>query len=178
MNLLFYGKHDLLMSDHRPVSLFGEVEIKCVIDYKFRDIRDQISQEYDILKGKISGVDDTESALQLSEENLVFKDVKFGIPFTQVLKLMNMIKTNAEFEFIGKDNERICPSWMNISSKTGIIIAGGSLELKITISIDKNVVSKVNKVDGSEFKDTLYLHVFNGPTYEVLSNSDIDFNFR
>lgn len=167
----FYGKHDLLMSDHRPVSLVTEVEVKCIVDYKYREIRDHLAHEYDQLKGKISERKDLNATVNLSETKFNFGDVRYSVHYVKVLSISNPCSFTVEYQFIPKDDEKYCASWLSISSKNGIIINGGTQEIKLTLHVDKQNALKLNSSSG-DLSEKLLLHLTNGNTYEITVNGN------
>jgi phosphatidylinositol-bisphosphatase len=166
LTVKYYGKHDLLMSDHRPVSLFSELEVKCIIDYKYREVRDALSNEYDQIRGKMVNEVVTTSEIDLSDENFQFSDVRYGIAQNKVLTLTNMSNFNVEFEFLPyQQGDKYCASWLSISPQAGIMIPRGSCEIKLHLLIEKENALKFS--GHGEFSDLLKLRVINGPIYEI-----------
>ena len=158
---LRYTRHEILSSDHRPVSGCFRIQVRSFV----REKRAQIYQEL------LHIINDTENDwipdVQLSAKTLEFGEVRFMLPCSRQLQLRNAGKGIARWSFIPKPNETAAHKpWAFITPSSGALLAGESASVRLTIVVDSTV--SVDLSTGAEaLDDLLVLHVERGKDYFV-----------
>ena len=118
----------ILSSDHKPVSCDFKLKVRSIIPSKQNDVYTSLLREFD--KFENESIPD----IQLSTQQLQFKDLSFMINQTKSLKLINTGKVIAQWKFIndfGQDksqgqlnNNNNNKPWLQIIPSQGILVPG------------------------------------------------------
>eukprot|EP01080_Neovahlkampfia_damariscottae_P000573 gene573-8083_t len=173
INVLDYDCHTILISDHRPVSLFCEAEVKKFVDYRLKETKEAIlaiyAEKHKTRQEEIGASNIL--SLERNTDQFIFENIRYGVDEEQILILTNNLSQKVEFEFIGRSDEKQepCEPWMKIHPKKGMVSPGISKNIKLTIKIDL----KTWDFDSLAFnlKDVFKLHLTNGK----INKSKVDF---
>eukprot|EP01125_Pyxidicula_operculata_P018928 TRINITY_DN6800_c0_g1_i1.p1 TRINITY_DN6800_c0_g1~~TRINITY_DN6800_c0_g1_i1.p1 ORF type:complete len:735 (-),score=160.60 TRINITY_DN6800_c0_g1_i1:232-2436(-) len=152
-----YERHELLSSDHRPISALFKIKLKKVDRSKRQTISNQVIKELDQILN--AGRPD----IQLSTTHVSFNEVHYGHVIEKEIQVENVGKTAAQFQFIPKLEETsISKPWLKFKPKSGIIEPGGSIPIKFSIKVDKITAPRVC-VHNEKLNDIVILNFTNGP---------------
>ncbi|KNC49078.1 RhoGAP domain-containing protein [Thecamonas trahens ATCC 50062] len=164
LNQHFYGgHHELLTSDHKPVSAVFTGEAKIVVKERKALIYHSVVRELDQLENE-SMPDAT-----LSSSTFDFGTVHFKEPLSQSLVVHNNGQVMIHFSFIPKpgDTQRAyCKPWLSIEPERGLLMPGKSAEVMLTLTVDNEWGTRLN-LGEEELEDILILHLENGKDYFV-----------
>lgn len=151
-----YGRHELLTSDHRPVSGVFHVKVKTVVVEK----RAQVYQ--DLLKQLDTMENETMPDVQISQSVLDFGSVCYQQSVTRTVTLTNPGMVLARWLFIPKlDQTSVHKPWLRVAPYSGILIPHEAAQIAITIDVDQASVAALNSGD-DQLEDVLILHVDKG----------------
>lgn len=159
---LEYRSHNLLkISDHKPVSSLFEVGVKVV----------NVEQERQVMEDVIRSLDRHENdnlpQVKLSTAEIIFKDIQFLERQTATLEVENIGQVPAQFAFIAKlDETRYCKPWLSVKPPLGIISKGSTLQVRLTVHVDKESAGAMNSGD-EKLEDILVLHLEGGKDFFV-----------
>ncbi len=159
-----YGRYELLISDHLPVSGLFDVEAQTIIEHKYRACRESLGKEYDNEKIDSSQV----PSLKLSSEIFYFDNVAYEVPRTETLELVNTGSVVCEYQFVPMEagQDECCKPWLNISQVQGLVLPNQSVQITLTVLVDQMTAPDLNTTDGT-LEDTLLIILENGPSYTV-----------
>ncbi|EGC34737.1 inositol 5-phosphatase 4 [Dictyostelium purpureum] len=161
VGILSYKRHELLSSDHRPVSASFIIKFKMVIP----EVKNRIYQE--IVKELDKKENDSMPDANISTNMVDFETIKFMTPVTKQLVFENIGQVIARFQFIPKLDESIlCKPWLKISPIAGMMIPKEKVTIDLTIYVD-NLTSQAFNVNGESMDDILILHLENGKDYFI-----------
>eukprot|EP00112_Aurelia_sp_Birch-Aquarium-sp1_P002384 Seg1262.5 transcript_id=Seg1262.5/GoldUCD/mRNA.D3Y31 product="Inositol polyphosphate 5-phosphatase OCRL-1" protein_id=Seg1262.5/GoldUCD/D3Y31 len=162
---LLYGSQPLLkLSDHKPVRGIFQIGVKIVNRTKERQVFEEIMLKLDRLEN------DNLPQVKLGKTEFTFNDIRFMEDQTEVLPVANIGQVPAEFQFIPKlDDKEISQPWLKIQPRSGAIMPGDVLEIEITVTMDKEVVSTLN--NKTKLDDILVLHLIHGKDFFVPINA-------
>lgn len=164
VSCLRYTRHELLSSDHRPVSGCFRTKIRTFV----RERRAQIYQE--LLRTINATENDLIPEVQLSTKEFSFGDVHFMVPCVRQLTLHNVGKGIARWSFIPKPNEKETHKpWMFITPSSGALLAGETASIRLTLVVDSTVSVDLS-TRAEMLEDLLVLHVDRGKDYFISIN--------
>lgn len=153
---LSYRRHELLQSDHRPVSALFQVPIKQVVKESRQAVLHDLLQELDRKEN------DTIPDASISTTDLNFGDVRFGVPTTRTLTLENTGKVLCRWKFIPKLNDtKPYKEWLQVQPNMGMLLPGDKVSIALTIVIAESQAPKFNLAD-EKIEDILILHLLRG----------------
>lgn len=158
---LRYTRHELLSSDHRPVSGCFRTQVRTFV----RERRAQVYKEL------LHTINETENDwipdVTVPVRNFAFENVRFMVPQVHQLTLHNVGKGIARWSFIPKPNEKEAHKpWMFITPNSGALLAGESATVRLTLVVDSSV--SIDLSTGAEtLDDLLVLHVDRGKDYFI-----------
>eukprot|EP00026_Physarum_polycephalum_P002205 Phypoly_transcript_02210.p1 GENE.Phypoly_transcript_02210~~Phypoly_transcript_02210.p1 ORF type:complete len:894 (+),score=189.75 Phypoly_transcript_02210:175-2856(+) len=158
---LAYRRHEMLSSDHRPVSASFQLKVKSIVPEKRSRLYQELVKELD--KKENECMPDA----VLSSNNVVFSDVRYLVPSSQSIVIENTGQVVARFRFIPKlDERKFCKPWLWVSPPFGVITPKEKMTVNLTIHVDNGTVHTLN--NGREsLEDILILHLENGKDYFV-----------
>ncbi|KAF2070555.1 hypothetical protein CYY_008130 [Polysphondylium violaceum] len=161
VGILSYRRHELMTSDHRPVSASFIIKIKIVIP----EAKSRVYQ--DIVKELDKKENDSMPDASISSNMVDFEEIKFMTPVTRQIVIENIGQVIARFQFIPKlDETSLCKPWLKISPIAGMMIPKEKIMLELTIYVD-NLTSQAFNVNGESMDDILILHLENGKDYFI-----------
>ncbi|EGG16677.1 RhoGAP domain-containing protein [Cavenderia fasciculata] len=161
VGILTYRRHELLSSDHRPVSGSFIIKVRAVIP----EVKNRIYQE--IVKELDKKENDSMPDATISTNLIDFESVKFMVPVTRTIVLENVGQVIARFKFIPKLNEKIlCKPWLKISPFAGIMLPKEKITIELTVYVDSTTSYAFN-VANETMDDILILHLENGKDYFI-----------
>jgi len=161
VGILSYRRHELMTSDHRPVSASFIIKIKIVIP----EAKSRVYQ--DIVKELDKKENDSMPDASISSNMVDFEEIKFMTPVTRQIIIENIGQVIARFQFIPKlDETSLCKPWLKISPIAGMMIPKEKITLELTVYVD-NLTSQAFNVNGESMDDILILHLENGKDYFI-----------
>ncbi|GAM21673.1 hypothetical protein SAMD00019534_048480 [Acytostelium subglobosum LB1] len=161
VGILAYKRHELLSSDHRPVSGSFIIKVRVVIP----EARARIYQE--IVKELDKKENDAMPDANINTNSIDFGTVRFMVPVTRQIVIENIGQVIARFKFIPKLDERIlCRPWLKISPIAGMMIPKEKITIELTVFVDSNTSGPLNVLNES-MDDILILHLENGKDYFI-----------
>ncbi|XP_064473266.1 inositol polyphosphate 5-phosphatase OCRL-like isoform X2 [Ornithodoros turicata] len=154
--LVYRSHHQLVLSDHKPVTALFEIGIKVVDGAKFRLIYEEIMKKLDKLEN--------EFLPQVSVDRLEvrFDRVRFVEPQTQSLIIANTGQVPVEFSFRNKyDRPSYCKDWLKIVPAIAAIKPGEKCDVALEVCVDKRTAWQLNCGEDSLY-DILVLHLERG----------------
>jgi inositol polyphosphate 5-phosphatase INPP5B/F len=153
---LAYGRHELLASDHRPVSALFAVQARVTMPEHRAAVYRDLVRELDKLENE------SLPNAELSANQLEFGEVRFLMPRAQSLELVNSGQVVVRYRFIPKFDERtVCPPWLQVSPLFGMLVPGERVQLRFRVLVDATCAPQLNGGDG-QLSDVLILHLENG----------------
>ncbi|XP_005098372.1 inositol polyphosphate 5-phosphatase OCRL isoform X2 [Aplysia californica] len=154
---LRYDSHpQLKVSDHKPVSSLFNVGVRVIDQKRYKRVYEDIMKKLDRLEN------DYLPQIKLDKTELVFENVKFIEPQTQVVTIANIGQVPVEFEFINKlDDQSYCRPWLKATPHKSIILAGACCEVQVEVYVEKNSAARLNCGE-ENLEDILVLHLTGG----------------
>jgi len=145
-----------------PVGAVFQVDVSTTINYKHRELLTKLIKRYDEIVNGIALQEDILPEVMLPRDNIFFSNVRYNGQIDQFLEIKNVGKSVVEYTFVPKPMEdQVSKPWLRVHPKTGLIIPGGSAQVKFSCLVDKNTAQELNSSDGS-MDDTLIIHIENG----------------
>lgn len=161
---LSYRRHELLQSDHRPVSALFQVPIKSVVKEAKTAVLSELLQELDRKEN------DTIPDASISTSEVNFGDVRFGVTTTRTFTLENTGKVLCRWKFIPKWNEtKPYKEWLHIQPNMGMLMPGERVTIALTVIISESVATKFN-LSEEKLDDILILHLLRGKDHFLTIN--------
>ena len=153
---LSYRRHELLQSDHRPVSALFQVPIKSVVKEARQAVLHELLQELDRKEN------DTIPDASISTTDISFGDVRFGVPVTRTFTLENTGKVLCRWKFIPKLNDtKPYKEWLQVQPNMGMLMPGEKVSVALTVIIAESQAPKFN-LSEERLEDILILHLLRG----------------
>ncbi|GAA5831599.1 hypothetical protein JCM11251_000764 [Rhodosporidiobolus azoricus] len=136
-----YQSHpDILMSDHKPVSVMLRVPVYSA----FPDKRSQIQQE--VIAELDSFDNDALPDVKLSPgPSIEFDQIRYDEPVTKTVEVVNVGEVLAAWSFVCKpDTSAITPPWLHISPCSGLMLPNERTPVTLTIHITSSSASSLN----------------------------------
>ncbi|XP_065091560.1 inositol polyphosphate 5-phosphatase OCRL [Ochlerotatus camptorhynchus] len=161
-------KYDSVMqlrrSDHKPVYAVFKVDIETKDDQKFKKVHEEVLKTVDKYEN------DNQPQITVEQTDLDFGLIRFNEKYSRELLVANNCHLPVQFSFSAKDERysHVCEDFIHISHKSGELITGDSLTIRIDILVDAKAASKMLKKlkdakAGVKIPlDILVLHVKNG----------------
>lgn len=161
VSLRTYERHELLTSDHRPVSALAELECKKILPDKKADVYADLVKKLDKMENECM------PDAHVSDNTVIFDDVRYLIPSTRTITITNTSKVIVRFQFIPKlDEKKFCKPWLWVTPPFGLLPPGESLDISLTVHIDDVTAPKFN-ADEETMDDILILHLDKGKDYFI-----------
>ena len=156
ITLRSYRRHELLTSDHRPVSAVFSSVIKSVILQKRHEVYRNLIRKID--KFENESIPD----VRVSEKEIVFGDIEYDTPVSRTIIIKNIGHVIAPYRFIAKnEQQQICKPWVTLSPPKGILLQNEEVELTITIHVKQDTAGPLN-LGSEELSDIVVLHLDRG----------------
>ena len=153
---LTYNRHNLMMSDHKPVSAMFEVPFRKVLTEKKRETYDRIVRQLGEMEQEFL------PEITVASNVLQFGRVKYGAAEEQSLLVENKGQVLVQFKFVPKSNaDKVCPKWLTISPQDGVIHPGEACRLTFKVLVDRDNALELN-TDDAELEELLVIQVVNG----------------
>ncbi|MDP2438746.1 MAG: endonuclease/exonuclease/phosphatase family protein [archaeon] len=161
-----YRRHELLTSDHRPVSATFITTIKSVIVQKRRSVYNELVRKIDKIEN------DSIPDVRVSEKEISFGEVEYMLPSTRAISITNIGHVIARYRFVAKtEANQICKPWLSISPQSGVLVPGEEQQLTITILVGDHTAGPLTMKTEDLF-DILVLHLDRGKDeYLVISGA-------
>lgn len=153
---LSYRRHELLQSDHRPVSALFQVPVKQVVKEARQTVLHELLQELDRKEN------DTIPDASISTTEIIFGDVRFGVPVTRTFTLENTGKVLCRWKFIPKLNDtKPYKEWLQVQPNMGMLMPGEKVSVALTVVIAESQAPKFNLAE-ERLEDILIVHLLRG----------------
>ncbi|XP_055597447.1 inositol polyphosphate 5-phosphatase OCRL [Uranotaenia lowii] len=161
-------KYDSVMqlrkSDHKPVFAVFNVNIETKDEEKFKKVHEEVLKTVDKYEN------DNQPQITVEQTDLDFGLIRFNEKYSRELLVANNCHLPVRFKFAAKDerHSNVCEEFIQISHKSGELITGNSLSIRIDIFVDAKAAScmlkklKDAKAGVKIPLDILVLHVENG----------------
>lgn len=155
INQVAFRRHELLTSDHRPVSSVFVVSLKKIIVAHRAKMFGELVKQLDMLENELT------PDVQLSGNLVQFGPVSYMVANTQHIQLENTGQVIARFRFIPKLTERApCKRWMWVNPAFGMLVPGEKMNVGFTMYVD-NATAEALNLCREELEDTLIMHIEN-----------------
>lgn len=153
---LSYRRHELLQSDHRPVSALFQVPIKSIVKESRQTVLGELLQELDRKEN------DTIPDASVSCTDISFGDVRFGVPVTRTVIVENTGKVLCRWKFIPKlSDTKPYKEWLHVQPNMGMLMPGERVTIALTVIISEVVAPKFNLSD-ERLEDIIIFHLLRG----------------
>ncbi|WVQ93909.1 hypothetical protein IAU59_000987 [Kwoniella sp. CBS 9459] len=155
-----YTSHDILWSDHRPVTATYSVQIR-VADESSRGVE---------LAGVMKELDRLEEvyrpSLEIDGTSLEFGRVRYRQPVVREVKLRNVGRVPATYNFKPPSSDKpICKPFMWPFPATAVVQPGQDVTLKVVICVDDSASAKLTL--GEDINDVLVLQIAGGKDFFI-----------
>ncbi|XP_049849093.1 inositol polyphosphate 5-phosphatase OCRL-like [Schistocerca gregaria] len=155
VDCLHYARHELLISDHRPVSCLLMVPVSIADANKQRKVLNQLLREIDQTENEFL------PEVTLSTTECDFGYVRFMVASEYKLELTNTGKILCSWEFVPKlDEKDICRPWCKVYPKGGLLMPSEKVQITCTVYINERQVALFN-MKQEKIYDILILHLDN-----------------
>lgn len=163
----FYGRHGLMISDHKPVSAHFEYDSKIIIEAKYRQCHMEEIKRLDRRANQMLPV------AKFDKQQFVFADVRYNQPVEQIMTVENAGEFPLQFMFKGVgSNTKISKDWLHIYPQVGYIMPSEKMEVHFTVWVD-NRTADIVTAENCKLEDVLIIHLENGRDHFL----SIDGNF-
>lgn len=156
-----YNRAELHCSDHKPVYALFQTIMHEEIPEKKKEVEKDIARERDALENEKLPM------VNISSLDLKFKDVRFGIPKTKLVRVSNVGKGFAEFSFKGDSGKPFLQNgcgkpYVTVEPDQGLIRPGQSVDITVTIEVMNTTGARAFTEDDEKLRDILILSLVNG----------------
>ncbi|KAH3759590.1 inositol 5-phosphatase 4 [Pelomyxa schiedti] len=156
-----YSRHELLSSDHRPVSAIFTIQVQVIIVEARQKVYQELLKQLDIMENECM------PDVTIGTNNISFDNVYFLAPVVRTITIENTGQVLARWRFIPKlDEHRISKPWMVISPTSGIMLPGEQTTICVTMHVDNSTAPALN-LGQERLEDILILHLEHGKDYFV-----------
>ncbi|WWD06010.1 hypothetical protein V865_004095 [Kwoniella europaea PYCC6329] len=151
-----YTSHDILWSDHRPVTATFKAEVR-VVDESSRGVElASVMKELDRLEEVYR------PSLEIDGTSLEFGEVRYRQPVEREIKLRNVGRVPATYNFKPPSSDKpICKPFMWPFPATALVEPGQEMSLKVVVNVDEYWSSKLS-LGGEDINDVLVLQIAGG----------------
>ncbi|OCF71352.1 hypothetical protein I204_07979 [Kwoniella mangroviensis CBS 8886] len=151
-----YTSHDILWSDHRPVTATFKAEVR-VVDESSRGVElASVMKELDRLEEVYR------PSLEIDGTSLEFGEVRYRQPVEREIKLRNVGRVPATYNFKPPSSDKpICKPFMWPFPATAVVEPGQEMSLKVVVNVDEYWSSKLS-LGGEDINDVLVLQIAGG----------------
>ena len=158
---LNYKRHELLSSDHRPVSSVFLLKVKSINAEARAQVYQELLNQLDAMENE-SMPDAT-----LSTNSLSFENVSYMNQQSHTLVLENTGRVMARWRFMSKPGERrLYKPWLMIVPTSGILMPGEKVSIRVTVSVDNETAPALNSGE-DKIEDILIMHLENGKDFYI-----------
>lgn len=156
----YYDRHEILQSDHRPVSGHFLVATKSIIKEKKNIVLQEIMKEVDKRHNEMI----PDAVLSTSECD--FGDVLYEVPVTRTIMIENVGKVQCDWKFIPKLSDVSAhKEWISVIPMTGTLMPGEKTPISITVNINRNNLASLEDI--SPVRDILVIQLTRGKDYYI-----------
>ena len=162
---LWYKRHELRSSDHRPVSALFTVQAKRVVAEK----RSAVLR--DIVETLARFENDARPDCQLSPQQWDLEPVRFGVEQSRQLVLRNNGPGVAQFSFVARPGaDSPIPAWLRATPPRGLVAPNTECVISLTALVDGALGSQLDMCESDaarSLSDILVLHLEHGLDFFV-----------
>eukprot|EP00164_Ancoracysta_twista_P007937 GFYU01011378.1.p1 GENE.GFYU01011378.1~~GFYU01011378.1.p1 ORF type:complete len:727 (-),score=210.50 GFYU01011378.1:188-2368(-) len=163
---LRYRRHELITSDHKPVSCLLATEVKYIVKEKQQETYKSIVRMFD------SWENENMPKITIDRNLVKFENVRYGTDSTQVVVLENTGQVKVQWRFIPLLEETsICQPWLSVNPRQGVVNAGEKIQIFITMSVEDASARRLQLGEIS-LEQILILHLENGRDYFITIGGD------
>ncbi|KAH3759210.1 inositol 5-phosphatase 4 [Pelomyxa schiedti] len=160
ISALSYLRHELLISDHRPVSALFQLPVKSIA-YQSRE---RVLQ--DLLKQLDTMENERHPIATVSTNDLNFGKVAYMKQCARSVTLNNTGQVHAKWWFIPVNNDQTyCPRWLTIHPHSGLLEPGARIVIDVKLNVDSTCAAQMSS--STQTEHILILHVENGKDYFI-----------
>ncbi|WVW81619.1 hypothetical protein I302_103614 [Kwoniella bestiolae CBS 10118] len=151
-----YTSHDILWSDHRPVTGSFRAQVR-VVDESSRGVElASVMKELDRLEEVYR------PSLEIEGTSLEFGDVRYRQPVEREIKLRNVGRVPATYDFKPPSSDKpICKPFMWPFPATAVVEPGQDMILKVVLNVDEHWSSRLT-LGSEDINDVLVLRIAGG----------------
>ena len=155
-------RHELLTSDHRPVSALYRVRTRVGLAEARQKLMRHRMREMDNFENE------SIPEVAFSATELAFGRVRYGEAVPRKLVLKNTGTVVANWRFEKKPGERAaCKPWLRVAPAAGSLAPGEQATLLVTAAVGRAVAPLLSGSSGPALDDILVLHIHGGKDYFV-----------
>eukprot|EP00743_Colponemidia_sp_Colp-15_P007681 GILK01008315.1.p1 GENE.GILK01008315.1~~GILK01008315.1.p1 ORF type:complete len:980 (+),score=193.72 GILK01008315.1:42-2981(+) len=156
---LFYGRSELVTSDHKPVSSIFNVQMQTVVVDKQRQVHQSIVRSLDAWENEYI------PKVVLSALALDFAQVRYDIPVKQQLTLENVGQVLVQYRFVAKLEEaQVFKPWMVATPAYGVVLPGEKVDITVMIHVDDRT-ARMLFAGEEHLEDILIIRLEHGRDY-------------
>ncbi|KAG8900640.1 hypothetical protein FRB99_005833 [Tulasnella sp. 403] len=160
--LTYESRPEMSLSDHKPVTSDFEVETRIFNLDQMLEVVEEIS-----IPLEIANDDDPAPELQLNTHHVDLGEVLYGTPVKRTVELTNTGPAPCVFRFVQpNEDETEAPSWLNLSTLSGIILPGKTFVVDLVATVDSDSAALLNSGRAS-LSEVLIVHVARGKDYHI-----------
>ncbi|ORY31996.1 Endonuclease/exonuclease/phosphatase [Naematelia encephala] len=150
-----YTSHEVMWSDHRPVSAAFTTEVRVVDQDKRKDVLSEIQREIDQLE------EDYRPNLVVDSTNIEMGEVKYRTPVSSSTRIRNPGRVPASWAFKAPGLDKpISKAFLYPFPSSGTIEPGQDIELRVVAFVDEQWAPRLTL--GDDMNDVLVLRVEGG----------------
>eukprot|EP01105_Mastigella_eilhardi_P025818 TRINITY_DN7160_c0_g1_i1.p1 TRINITY_DN7160_c0_g1~~TRINITY_DN7160_c0_g1_i1.p1 ORF type:complete len:899 (-),score=261.26 TRINITY_DN7160_c0_g1_i1:102-2771(-) len=156
ISVLSYSRHELLSSDHRPVSAIFNIKMKTVISDTKARVYHELLKQLDIMENECM------PDAAISSNQVAAGEVFYQTPVVRTLTLSNKGQVMAKWRFIPKlEEKRVCKNWLQIIPVGGVMLPMETCTIRFTFLVDNTTAPLLN-CGKDKMEDILILHLEQG----------------
>ncbi|BFU21248.1 inositol polyphosphate 5-phosphatase, putative [Entamoeba histolytica HM-1:IMSS-B] len=125
-----YTSHNLLLSDHKPVSCCFTLYPSKTLPDKLEEVNFKIWKMTDYIEKKLTPY------VEIDKTELYFEQIELSQTYNQIIKIKNIGEYPTRFEFSQRpDSKLVCPTYYVISPQDGLLQPGEEQNVKVTLFI-------------------------------------------
>lgn len=159
--LLYRSHPKLMLSDHKPVSCLFSSTIKVVDEVRHRKVYERVMKDLDRIENEAL------PQVNLNKLEFKFNNITVTEPSTDKLVVSNVGRSEVHFEFIKKDTQQYCESWLQVSPLSGLILPGEDKEVELKVFIAGSSSPECNFDTTKNLEDILVLHLDRGKDFFI-----------
>jgi len=160
----WYGRHELLASDHKPVTGIFSIAHEIIDLVKQADVLATVMKEQDAWEN------DLIPQISLAKTSLDFDEVAYQEQREETFTVVNDGLTLVAFEFVprGSVDARVSLPWYSLHPLKGSLAPGTSCEVSVSLRVTEESVHVAHSSPSLE--DIVVLHLQNGRDYFITLN--------
>lgn len=161
LRLLYYGRTEQKVSDHKPVHSLFEVSVKRTMEDKRELVSREVMRRLDEMENR------TLPRLSLSNPIITFGNAYYRMPKSDRLTIKNIGAVPAHFRFVPKLEDRVfCRPWLTISPSFGMVLPGEAIDITFELLVTAATARDIS-MGRESLNDVLVLRLEKGQDFFV-----------